>query len=275
MNSDSDHTPDGDAHTSKGASPPKKWVLLLSGGLDSATLAADLKAQGHSLVALSVLYGQRHSREMVAAQELSEHLQIAHRTVDLTGLQPLISKSSQTGDFEVPEGHYTEASMKLTVVPNRNMILLSVALGLAVNLRYDGVAYAAHSGDHTIYPDCRRVFVDAMNDAAQLCDWHPVKVWAPYATYSKADILKRALELSLPIEKTWSCYKGEDIHCGRCGTCVERREAFALLNLPDPTRYQSDGQALDDLAPNVSYPTSASMRIPMSPSPNAPRVGNL
>ena len=218
---------------------PKKWILLLSGGLDSATLAAELVAKGHTVVALSILYGQKHSRELDSARAIAQHLKMEHRIVDLNALQPLISNSSQTSSLEVPEGHYTEASMKLTVVPNRNMILISIALGLAVNLKFDGVAYAAHAGDHAIYPDCRKSFVEAMDKAAQLCDWHSVRLWAPYVDLSKSEIVERAFQLELPIEKTWSCYKGEEIHCGRCGTCVERQEAFQILGLQDSILYES------------------------------------
>jgi 7-cyano-7-deazaguanine synthase len=216
----------------------KKWILLFSGGLDSTTLLYDLKSNGDEIIALTLLYGQRHKKEIESAESIAKDMNIQHMTVDLSSIRPLISNSSQTGQIEVPEGHYTEESMKLTVVPNRNMIFLSMAIGLAVNLKFDGVAYAAHSGDHAIYPDCRREFVDAMAAAAKLCDWHSVEVNAPYLGMSKSDIVKRGNQLDVPYEKTWSCYKGQFMHCGKCGTCVERIEAFELAEMKDPTHYE-------------------------------------
>jgi 7-cyano-7-deazaguanine synthase len=129
--------------------------------------------------------------------------------------------------------------MKATVVPNRNMILLSLAAGHAISIQYDTVAYAAHAGDHTIYPDCRPVFADAMEQALKLADWESISLFRPFVNWSKADLVKRGNEIGVPFEHTWSCYAGGEKHCGKCGTCVERKEAFELVGLSDPTCYTS------------------------------------
>jgi 7-cyano-7-deazaguanine synthase len=214
-------------------------VAIYSGGLDSTVLLYHLRSQGHMLRALGIDYGQRHRRELDAARAMAEPLGIEYRIVDLSSLRPLLAGSSQTSsDVAVPEGHYTEESMKRTVVPNRNMIMLSIAIGWAVSLRYDAVAYAAHGGDHTIYPDCRPAFVEAMNRVAGLCDWHAVRVISPFAEKTKTDLVRIGAELDVPFALTWSCYKGGERHCGRCGTCVERREAFTQAGVYDPTDYE-------------------------------------
>jgi len=137
----------------------------------------------------------------------------------------------------VPAGHYTNETMKLTVVPNRNMIMLSVAIGWAVSGKADAVAYAAHAGDHTIYPDCRPAFIEAIRQAAALCDWHRVELLTPFVGKTKRDIVRLGAELDVPFGQTWSCYVGGEVHCGRCGTCVERREAFKSAGVDDPTVY--------------------------------------
>lgn len=215
-----------------------KIVLLLSGGLDSTTALYHLKAEGHEVLGLAIDYGQRHSKEILRAQEIARLSDIRFEVADLSSMRKFLSSSSQTSDIPVPEGHYTENSMKLTVVPNRNMIMLSAAAGWAVNTRSDAVAYAAHSGDHTIYPDCRPEFIAAMNQAMKLCDWHSVELITPFVNWSKSQIVRRAYELKVPLELTWSCYKGGVEHCGKCGTCVERREAFLLAGIKDPTVYE-------------------------------------
>lgn len=219
-----------------------KCVLLFSGGLDSTTALYSHVNAGDEIRCLSINYGQRHRKELLAARQIASRLNIPFHQLDLSSTRELLSGSSQTSDIEVPEGHYTEESMKLTVVPNRNMIMLSMAIGWAINLKFDCVTYAAHSGDHAIYPDCRREFVDAMKTAAQLCDWHSIKVHAPFVDFSKSDIVKLGHKLSVPYELTWSCYKGGDLHCGKCGTCVERKEAFELAGIADPTLYESEFQ---------------------------------
>lgn len=228
-----------------------KTVLIYSGGLDSTVLLYHLRAAGHDLHALSVDYGQRHRCELKRAASICAKLGIPNPVADLSSIQPLLAGSSLTSpEIEVAEGHYTEESMKSTVVPNRNMILLSVATGHALSIGAGEVAYAAHSGDHAIYPDCRNEFADAMATAIELCDWNQVALIRPFVDWTKADIVRRGAELNLPFAETWSCYKGSDLHCGRCGTCIERREAFDLAGVEDPTEYAKDAPAVDQLRAN-------------------------
>lgn len=216
-------------------------ALIYSGGLDSTTLLYHLREQGTDVHCLGINYGQRHRKELDAARSICDALHVEFTIADLSGIRHLIAGSSQTSDdIAVPEGHYASETMKLTVVPNRNMIMLSVALGWAISRNWEAVAYAAHAGDHTIYPDCRPEFADAMNRAASLADWHEVKLIRPFIDLSKGDIAKRAVELGVPVGQTWSCYKGGNIHCGLCGTCVERREAFELAGVSDPTPYEAE-----------------------------------
>lgn len=218
-----------------------KTVLIHSGGLDSTVLLYYLQAKGHSVYALSINYGQRHQCELVQAKEICRLNNVTHEIADLSSIQPLLAGSSLTSpEIEVAEGHYTEDSMKSTVVPNRNMILLSIATAYALSIGAEKVAYAAHSGDHAIYPDCRKEFADAMAEAICLCDWKTIELIRPFVGWTKADIVCCGAELNVPFEKTWSCYKGNSVHCGRCGTCIERREAFDLAAVKDPTRYEDD-----------------------------------
>lgn len=228
-----------------------KTVLIYSGGLDSTVLLYHLRAAGHDLHALSVDYGQRHRCELTHAASICAELHVPNPVADLSSIQPLLAGSSLTSaEIEVAEGHYTEENMKSTIVPNRNMILLSVATGHALSIGAEQVAYAAHSGDHAIYPDCRNEFADAMANAIKLCDWNTVELARPFVEWTKADIVRRGAELELPFEKTWSCYKGLDLHCGRCGTCIERREAFDLAEVKDPTAYAHDAPSVAALRAN-------------------------
>ncbi len=214
-------------------------VASFSGGLDSTVLLYHLRAAGHTVLALSVDYGQRHRVELDRARELAGRLGVEHRVADLTGITALLAGSSLTsGDVDVPLGHYTDESMKATVVPNRNMILLAVTAAWAISRKAEHVAYAAHGGDHAIYPDCRPEFADTMAQAIAMADWHRVTLLRPFVAMTKADIVRRGAELGVPLERTWSCYQGRERHCGACGTCVERREAFTLAGVPDPTEYE-------------------------------------
>jgi len=217
-------------------------VVAVSGGLDSVTLAHDLAAQGHDLTLASFDYGQRHVRELACAEACAVRLGASYHPVDLRSVGRLLSGSALTdATVAVPDGHYTDASMKATVVPNRNAILLSVATGLAVAVGADVVATGVHAGDHPIYPDCRPAFIAAFEDMARVANEgfaaDGFRVVAPYLTRSKVDIVARGAELGVPFAETWSCYRGGDVHCGRCGTCVERIEAFALAGVADPTPY--------------------------------------
>tara|TARA_R100001086_G_C11844145_1_gene259829 strand:+ start:1090 stop:1758 length:669 start_codon:yes stop_codon:yes gene_type:complete len=217
-----------------------KTILIYSGGIDSTVLLYDLLNSEYDVQALSVNYGQRHSKELECAKNLCEELNVKHHIADLTALNPLLSGSSLTSlNIRVPEGHYADKSMKATVVPNRNMILLSIATGWAISCGASSVSYAAHAGDHTIYPDCREEFAQAMNNVMEIAGWDKISLNRPFSSATKADIVKLGSKLNVPFEKTWSCYKGGKLHCGLCGTCVERREAFELAGVTDPTIYDN------------------------------------
>ena len=213
----------------------EKIVLVLSGGMDSAVLLYHLLDAGHIVKTLSINYGQRHVRELDSAAALSGRVGVEHRIVDLSTINPLLGNNSLSSDqTEIPEGHYEEESMKLTVVPNRNMIMLSVAVGWALALKFDAVAYGAHSGDHAIYPDCREEFAQALDRAVSLCDWHGMRLMRPFVKMDKGEIAKRGAALGVPFDLTWTCYNGGEVHCGKCGACQERREAFAANGIDDP-----------------------------------------
>lgn len=215
-----------------------KTVCLFSGGLDSTTLLYALRAQGHAILPFAVHYGQRHAKELQAAEVICQSLHLTLRIADMRHLG-LFGLSSQTSPaVTVPLGHYADDTMKQTVVPNRNMVLLALATAYALQQEATAVAYAAHSGDHPIYPDCRPVFINAMREAMGVCDWQPVTLLTPFATWSKADIVTEGGRLGVPWAQTWSCYQGQTVHCGACGTCVERREAFVLAGVEDPTEYK-------------------------------------
>lgn len=226
-----------------------KSVLIYSGGLDSTVLLHHLLAGGTEVLALSIDYGQRHRvQELHCARAQCEAAGVQHHVADLSSIAALLGGSSLTdGSIAVAHGHYTEDNMKTTVVPNRNMILLAIAGGWAVAQKADNIAYAAHGGDHAIYPDCRPEFADAMNHALGLCDWHQIELYRPFVTMSKADIVRRGAELGVDFAQTWSCYEGGELHCGRCGTCVERREAFYLAGVADPTPYRADAPDLQSM----------------------------
>lgn len=221
-----------------------KTILCYSGGLDSTVLLYWLRDQGHEVRCLSVHYGQRHNRELDSSVNICMKLGVELKQIELgmSGVFDLLKGSSQTdASINVPEGHYEEDSMRTTVVPNRNMILLSLAGAWAVSTKSDNVGYAAHAGDHCVYMDCRPEFATCMAKALLLCDFHPIELLRPFVSpvgYSKADIVKLGAALGVPFEKTYSCYKGGEKHCGRCGTCTERKESFQLAGVKDPTSYE-------------------------------------
>ncbi len=215
-------------------------VVIYSGGMDSFTVLHKAQQQGYELFALSFNYGQRHSKELDYAARVCNELSVPHKVVDITAINELIGGSALTStEIDIPEGDYAEENMKATVVPNRNMILLSLATGYALSIGAEKVFYGAHSGDHTIYPDCRPEFVEAVNKVTQICDWQPVTIEAPYLYASKVEILRDGLEMGLDYGKTWTCYNGREQACGKCGSCVERLEAFTLNNATDPLSYEA------------------------------------
>lgn len=213
-----------------------KTVVILSGGMDSAVLAWQQKAMGDELHLLSFDYGQRHSKELDSAVLLAEKLSAPHQIVNLQGITKLLA-SALTGVGEVPHGHYAAESMKATVVPHRNMLMLTLAAAYAEKIGAAQVGYAAHAGDHAIYPDCRLAFTQALQKAWVESHYTAPHLIAPFLQSSKADIARLGKGLGVPFELTWSCYEGGDKHCGKCGTCVERIEAFQLAGVEDPTEY--------------------------------------
>ncbi len=216
-----------------------KTIAIVSGGMDSVTLAYKLAAEGHNIHLLSFNYGQRHKKELDFARMAAYDLGGLWDVVDLSNLTHLIGGSSLTSDIPVPDGHYAEETMKITVVPNRNAIMLAIAYGVAVAEQADYVAVGVHAGDHFIYPDCRPEFIslfEQMEDRA-IEGFGSAKLLAPFVNISKADIVSLGTVVNVPYRKTWSCYKGGDVHCGTCGTCVERKEAFQLAGVEDPTEY--------------------------------------
>lgn len=217
-----------------------KTIVICSGGLDSVTLAHKVADERELTGLISFDYGQRHKKELEFAARCAERLGVPHHIIDISTVGKALSGSALTDDIDVPEGHYAEDNMKVTIVPNRNAIMLTIAYGVATAQDAESVAAAVHAGDHFIYPDCRPEFVEtfaAMQKTA-LEGVADIEFFTPFVHQSKADIAAEASRLGVPIEETWSCYKGEDIHCGRCGTCVERREAFDLAGVEDPTIYE-------------------------------------
>ncbi|MEO1911084.1 MAG: 7-cyano-7-deazaguanine synthase QueC [Paracoccus sp. (in: a-proteobacteria)] len=216
-----------------------KTALVCSGGLDSVSLAHSLAGQGHLSRIVSFDYGQRHRKELDFAAACARRLGVPFHLVDLSGLGAALSGSALTDDIDVPDGHYAEETMRITVVPNRNPIMLTVAFGIAAANGDDAVAAAVHGGDHFIYPDCRPAFTDAFGamQKAALDGYADIALLVPFVHATKADIVAEGARHATPFAETWSCYKGGDRHCGRCGTCVERREAFHLAGVADPTDY--------------------------------------
>ena len=215
----------------------KNSVIIVSGGLDSITLLYD-KAETIAL-AVSFDYGQNHgAKELPFAAHHCRKLGIPHITIPLSFMHRYFKSSLLDGAEAIPEGHYAEENMKSTVVPFRNGIMLAIATGIAESHGLKRVYIANHGGDHTIYPDCRPDFIQAMDGAATAGTFVNVRIEAPYTNITQADIVRRGTALGVDYSKTWSCYKGSDVHCGKCGTCVERKEAFLEAGVKDPTEYE-------------------------------------
>lgn len=226
-----------------------KALVIISGGLDSSTLLAVITdLLGYDEVeAVSFLYGQRHSKELAFAAKQCRDRGINHTIIDIGTIGLSLNSSLTQMDQEVPEGHYEAESMKATVVPNRNAIMLAIAWGIAQSKGCSVVAIGAHNGDHAIYPDCRPEFMDAAQTAFNLGTDEQIVLLAPFIESSKADIARDAYQLNVDVANTWSCYKGGEFHCGKCGTCVERKEAFLLAQVPDPTIYEDSSFGVEHL----------------------------
>ena len=215
----------------------KDSAIILSGGMDSVTMLHEY-AEDIAL-AITFDYGSNHAANEIAMAKLNcQRLGIPHLILPLTDIFRHVHSSLLEGADAIPEGHYAEENMKSTVVPFRNGIMLSVACAIAEDKGLRRVMIANHGGDHTIYPDCRPAFIDAMSSAMQAGTFAGVTVWAPYTNITKADIARHGKRLGLDYRDTWSCYKGGKKHCGKCGTCVERREALAEAGIPDLTEYE-------------------------------------
>lgn len=215
----------------------KDSLIIVSGGMDSTTLLYE-RAEDIAL-ALSFDYGSNHNaREIPFARLHSQRLGIPHITIPLDFMVRYFKSSLLEGADAIPEGHYTDESMRSTVVPFRNGVMLSIAIGIAESEGLKHVMMANHAGDHAIYPDCRANFVEAMSNAAVAGTYVGVDIVAPYTNMTKGEIALRGKELGIDYSLTWSCYKGGACHCGKCGTCVERREALAYANIIDNTKYE-------------------------------------
>jgi 7-cyano-7-deazaguanine synthase len=217
-----------------------KVVVLCSGGMDSVTALHWARWRHEVGAVLSFDYGSKHNhREIPFAREHAEKLGLPHRVIGLGFIGELFASDLLKSGGEIPEGHYADANMQRTVVPFRNGVMLSVAAGFAESAGAEGLVIAAHTGDHTIYPDCREDFMNAMGDAIRLGTYAGLRLLRPFIALDKAGIAAEGARLGVDFAKTWSCYKGGEVHCGRCGTCVERREAFGRAGLKDPTVYEA------------------------------------
>lgn len=217
-----------------------KTLVICSGGLDSVSLAHKIAAEQTLTGLISFDYGQRHKKELDFAQACARRLEVPHQIIDISAIGASLTGSALTDNVAVPDGHYAEETMKITVVPNRNAIMLAIAFGVAAAQKAEAVALAVHGGDHFIYPDCRPGFIDAFQTMQNhaLEGYADIDLIAPYVHCSKSDIVVDGAKYHTPFAATWSCYKGGEQHCGRCGTCVERREAFHLAGIEDPTTYE-------------------------------------
>ena len=217
----------------------KDSVIIVSGGMDSITLLYDKKDE--IALGISFNYGSNHNeREIPFAKMHCERLGIKHITIDLGFMHQYFKSSLLEGADAIPEGHYADDNMKSTVVPFRNGIMLSIAIGIAESNNLKKVLIANHGGDHTIYPDCRPEFVSAMSEATRLGTYPGIEVLAPYTDITKSDIARHGKALGIDYAETWSCYKGGEHHCGKCGTCRERIEALADAGIEDHTVYDEE-----------------------------------
>lgn len=216
----------------------KDALIIVSGGMDSITMLHEYAEE----IALAVTfdYGANHAQREIPMAELHcQRLGIRHIIIPLAFMSQYFESSLLSGADAIPEGHYEDENMKSTVVPFRNGIMLSIACGIAESNGLKRVMIANHGGDHAIYPDCRKEFIDAMSQAMQFGTYEHITIDAPYTTITKTDIARHGKALGLDYTETWSCYKGGKKHCGKCGTCVERKEALRDAGIEDHTEYES------------------------------------
>jgi len=213
-------------------------VVILSGGMDSTTLLYDVINQGFNVKALTFNYNQRHSKEIDYAIKTCKKLGVEQKIIDLKILGEIAPSALTSGNIDVPHGHYEEENMKQTVVPNRNMVLISLAAAYAIGQKYNHLFYGAHGGDHAIYPDCRTEFIEKMGEVLKIADWIKLELHAPYLNKDKGDIAILGKQLGVDYSLTWTCYEGLEEACGACGSCVERLEAFKKIGLQDPIKYK-------------------------------------
>jgi 7-cyano-7-deazaguanine synthase len=218
----------------------RRVVVLLSGGMDSTVAFYDALASYDVAACLSFDYGAKHNaREIPFARWHTERAGVTHVVAPLAFVADYFASDLLKSGGDVPKGHYEEETMKKTVVPFRNGIMLSIAAGFAESREAEGLIIAAHAGDHAIYPDCREAFMESMAEAIRVGTYAGIELIRPFISMTKGEIAERGDELGVDFSQTWSCYVGGEVHCGECGTCVERREAFQLARLPDPTVYAS------------------------------------
>ena len=216
-----------------------KVCVLLSGGMDSVAAFYEVLALHDVVACLTFDYGAKHNaREISFAKLHADRNGVLHQVIPLDFINRLFKSDLLNSGGTIPDGHYGEESMKQTVVPFRNGIMLAIAAGYAESVGAEGLVIAAHSGDHAIYPDCREPFMQAMATAMGEGTYAKIQLLRPFIDIDKTGIARRGTELGIDFSETWSCYKGGESHCGVCGTCVERREAFILAGLPDPTVYE-------------------------------------
>lgn len=221
----------------------KKAVIIVSGGIDSSTLIYKAVREGYETYALTFIYGQKHKREIESARKVCNTLNVAHKIVDISSLKGVLSGSALTDSGveipEVPETAEYYETLKTTIVPNRNSIFLSIAIGYAVSIGANHVFFGAHHSDRGVYPDCRHEFVEAFQYAERLAnDNSLLVVTAPFVNMNKSEIVKMGIDLGVPYKDTWSCYRGGEIHCGVCSSCRERKRAFQEAGAEDPTEYE-------------------------------------
>lgn len=218
-------------------------VVVLSGGLDSSTLAYHLHNSGYNLICVSFDYGQKHIRELESASIISKNLGASHHIISLDFMRQYLQSSSLVNnDIDNPKKEYDRDNMLVTVVPNRNTMMLSLAWTIACDSDAELLAFGPHKGDNYVYADCRPDYFYAMNLALRLGTIDSrrdnLELAAPFIHMTKTDIIKLGKKLNVPFELTWSCYDGKDIHCGKCGTCIQRRQSFIDANISDPTKYR-------------------------------------